>query len=93
MYLVVRSWGNASALADAIEQRQQEVADIIGGVPGLVAYYVTRSGDTLTTVTITEDQEGSRESTRRAGEWVNKNLAGASIGTPGISEGEVSVHI
>lgn len=93
MYLVVRTWGNAGALADAIEQRQQEVVDIIGGVPGFVAYYATRSGETLTTVTVTEDKEGSKESTKRAGEWVKKNLAGASIVAPTIVEGEVSVHI
>jgi hypothetical protein len=93
MYLVIRTWGNASALADAIEERQQEVVDIIGGVPGFVAYYATRSGDTLTTITVTDDQEGSRESTRRAGEWVKKNLSAASIGAPVISEGEVTVHV
>ena len=67
MYIVVRTWTNAGALADAMQQREQEVTDIIGGVPGFVAYYATRAGDTLTTVTVCLDQAGTQESTRRVG--------------------------
>lgn len=93
MYVVVRTWENAGALADALLQRQQEVKDLMGTVPGLVAYYATRSGDTLTTVTVTEDQEGSRESTRRAGQWVKENLSGTSISSPQITEGEAFVQL
>lgn len=92
MYVVIRTWANGGAVADAIVSRQQEVADLISSVPGFVAYYATRSGDTLTTITVTEDQDGSRESTRRAGEWVKQNLAGVSIEAPQIAEGETIVH-
>ena len=88
MYIVVRTWANAGALIDAIEQRQQEVSDVIGTVPGFVAYYATRSGDTLTTVTVTEDKEGSGESTRRAGEWVQKNLRRGIASRPAESPRE-----
>ena len=48
MYIVVRTWANAGELVDAMQQREQEVIDIISGVPGFVAYYATRAGDTLT---------------------------------------------
>jgi len=88
MYNVVRTYTNAGALADAMQQKQQDVTDVISGVPGFVAYYATRSGDTLTTVTVCENQAGAQESTRRAGEWVKKNMAGASIGAPQIAEGK-----
>ncbi len=88
MYIVVRTWTNGGALADEMQNRQQEVTDLIKGVPGFVAYYATRSGNTLTSVTVCESQEGTSESTRLAGEWVKKNLSGASIGTPQITEGE-----
>lgn len=88
MYIVVRTWANAGALVDAMQQKQQEVTDLIRGVPGFVAYYATRAGDTLTTVTVCESQEGTRESTRLAGEWVKKNVTGASIGAPQVAEGE-----
>jgi len=93
MYIVVRTWENASELADAIAQRHDEVSDLIGTVPGFVAYYGVRSGETLTTVTVTNDEEGAQESTRRAGEWVKKNLAGTAIGTPNIVEGGAFITI
>ena len=88
MYVVVRNWTNAGALADAMEQRKQEVTDLISGVPGFVSYYAIRSGDALTTVTVCDNQEGTQESTRRAGEWVKQALPGTSVGAPQITEGE-----
>jgi hypothetical protein len=92
MYVVVRTWADAGALADAMVQKQQEVTDIIGGVPGFVAYYATRTGDTLTTVTVCNSQAGTQESTRLAGEWVRKNVSGASIGAPQVAEGETFIQ-
>jgi len=88
MYIVVRTWTNAGTLADAMLERQQEVTDIISRVPGFVAYYATRAGDTLTSVTVCDSQAGTQESTRLAGEWVKKNVTGASVGAPQIAEGE-----
>jgi len=88
MHIVVRTWANAGVVADAMLERQQDVTDIISGVPGFIAYYATRAGDTLTTVTVCDSQEGTEESTRRAGEWVRKNVTGTSIGTPKVAEGE-----
>ena len=88
MYVVVRSYANAGALADVMSERQQEVTDLIRGVPGFVAYYATRAGDSVTTVTVCDSQEGTEESTRRAGAWVKESLSGASIGAPQIAEGQ-----
>ena len=92
MYMVVRTWAKAGALADAMLQRQQEVTDLISGVPGFVAYYATRAGDTLTTVTVCDSQAGTQESTRLAGEWVKTNVSGASVAAPNIAEGETFVQ-
>ena len=92
MYMVVRTWTGAGALADAMQKRQQEVTDLIRGVPGFVAYYATRSGDTVTSVTVCESQAGTSESTRLAGEWVKANLSGASIGAPQVAEGETFIQ-
>ena len=93
MYIVVRTWANAGALADAIQEKEQEVTDLLSGVPGFAAYYASRSGDTLTTVTVCETQAGTQESTRLAADWVRRNLPGASIGAPQISEGEVFLQV
>ena len=89
---MIRIWTNAGALAEAMLQRQQEVTELLTGVPGFVAYYATRTGDTLTTVTVCDSQAGTQESTRRAGEWVKTNLPGAAIGAPQIAEGETFVQ-
>jgi hypothetical protein len=88
MHVVVRKYANAAALADAMTQRQQEVSDIIGAIPGFVAYYATRDGSAVTSVSVFQTRAGTQESTRRAGEWVKQNLAGAAIGAPEVTEGE-----
>jgi glycine/D-amino acid oxidase-like deaminating enzyme len=88
MHVVIRRWTNAAALVDAMQAREEEVTGLIQGVPGFVAYYATRDGDTMTTVTVCQAREGTQESTRRAGEWVRQNLAGAAITAPEVTEGE-----
>ena len=88
MYVVIRRWTNASALADAMQEREQEVTGLIRSVPGFVAYYATREGGTVTTITVCQNREGTQESTRRAREWVQQNLSGATLGTPELTEGE-----
>ena len=92
MYIVIRKWANAAVLADAMTERQQEVTDLIRGVPGFVAYYATRDGDAVTTVTVCNSAEGAQESTRRAREWVNQNLSDASVMAPDVTEGETFVQ-
>src|SRR4051794_20578060 len=69
VYIVIRKWANAAVLADAMTEQQQEVTDLIRGVPGFVAYYATRDGDAVTTITVCNSAEGAQESTRRAREW------------------------
>ena len=92
MHAVVRRYTGASALNDLLAQRQQEVEDLLRGVPGFVAYYAVRSGDGLATITVCEDPAGTQESTRRAGEWVRQNFAGAAAVSPEVTEGEVFLH-
>jgi len=92
MHIVVRTWANAAALADEMQQKQQDVTDIISGVPRFVAYYATRAGDNLTSVTVCDSQAGTQESTRRASEWVKHNVTGAAIGAPQITGGETFVQ-
>ena len=87
MYVVVRRWRNAAALAD-VTSRSQEVEELLRGVPGFVAYYAVRHGAELTTITACDTQAGTQESTRRAGEWVKQNVSASPPGAPEIIEGE-----
>jgi hypothetical protein len=93
MYLVVRRYNGASALVDAMIQREQEVRDLISTVPGFRAYYAARTGDggAVATVTVCDSKEGTDESVRRAADWVRTNMSGASIGAPEITEGETYI--
>lgn len=90
MYTVVRRYTRASELMDALLQRQDEVRDLISGIPGFKAYYALRTdwGD-LATITICEERAGVDESVRRAAIWVRNNLSGAVTRPPEIIEGEV----
>lgn len=92
MHVVIRKWANASALADAMQQREQEIRGLLEGVPGFVAYYAIRDGGTVTSVSVYQTREGTQESTRIAGAWVKDNLSGASIAAPEVTEGEPFVQ-
>jgi len=93
MHAVVRRYDNASALGQALIDRQREVTDLISSVPGFVTYYVVQDDDMLATVTVCQDKAGTDESTRRAAEWVRANLPDARIGVPQVSEGEVFLTV
>jgi hypothetical protein len=93
MYAVVRSYSGqgASELFDQLEQRNDEVKDLIGGVPGFVSYTAFRSGEGGSTVTVCQDKTGTDESSRRAAEWVKENI-GATAEAPTITEGGTVAH-
>ena len=93
MYAVLRRYVGAGQLADTLVQRRQEVQDLLTTVPGFRAYYALRSGGgTVATITVCDDQAGAQESTRRAADWVRKNMAGASISPPEVTEGELFLN-
>ena len=93
MYVVVRTYSGqgASELFDQLEQRNEEVNDLIGGVPGFVSYTAFRSGEGGSTVTVCQDKNGTDESSRRAAEWVKEHV-GATANPPVISEGSTVVY-
>jgi hypothetical protein len=89
MHAVVRTWSGqgASELFDLLGQREDEVRELITGVPGFVSYAAVRTGDGGVTVTVCEDKDGTDESSRRAADWVKENV-GATADPPAIAEGE-----
>ena len=88
MHTVVRSYSGpgASELFDLLGQREEDVKNLIGGVPGFVSYTAFRSGDGGTTVTVCQDKTGTDESSRRAAEWVKENVS-SEANPPVITEG------
>jgi len=88
VYAMVRSYSGdgASELFDQLEQRNDEIKELIGGVPGFVSYTAFRSGDGGSTVTVCQDKAGTDESARRAAGWVKENIS-ATSNPPTITEG------
>jgi hypothetical protein len=88
MYAVVRSYSGpgASELFDLLGQREEDVKNLIGAVPGFVSYVAFRSGDGGITVTVCQDKTGTDESSRRAAEWVKENVS-SMANPPVITEG------
>jgi hypothetical protein len=88
MYVVVRSYSGqgASELFDLIEQREEDVRELISGVPGFVSYAAFRSGDGGMTVTVCQDKAGTDESSKRAAGWVKENATG-TVSPPATTEG------
>jgi hypothetical protein len=93
MYAVVRSYSGqgASELFDQLEQKNDEVKELIGGVPGFVSYTAFRSGEGGITVTVCQDKDGTDESSRRAAEWVKENVS-PTANPPVITEGGTVVQ-
>jgi len=83
MHVVVRIYSghDTSEGLEKLEAQKGEVRDILAGVPGFVSYNAFRTGgDSYTTVTVCESEEGTKESSKRAAEWVRVNLE--NPGTP-----------
>jgi hypothetical protein len=93
VYIVIRSYSGegASELFDALEQRTDQVKELITTVPGFVSYWGFRSDDGGATVTVCQDKAGTDESSRRAADWVRENV-GSPVGAPSITEGEASLE-
>ena len=89
MYAVFRTYSGqgASELFDLLGQREEDVKELISGVPGFVTYAAVRSGAGGVTVTVCEDKAGTDESSRRAADWVKENVS-TSADPPAITEGE-----
>jgi hypothetical protein len=88
MHVVVRSYSGqgASALFDALGQREEDVKSLFAEVPGFISYTAFRSGDAGMTVTICQDKPGTDASSERAAAWVKDNVS-TTVSPPVITEG------
>jgi hypothetical protein len=93
MYVVVRSYSGqgATELFDLLAQREDDVKDLIGGIPGFVTYAAFRTDDGGMTVTVCQDKSGTDESSRRAAAWVEEN-ASTSVDPPRTTEGNALIQ-
>ncbi len=90
MYVTVRRYKDAAALADSMTSGKDEVKNVISKIPGFVSYNAIRDGNSVTSVSVFKDMAGCEESTRAAAEWARENVHPAP-GSPEVSSGEAFV--
>ncbi len=93
MYVVIRSYSGqgAAELFDLLGQREADVRELIGGVPGFVTYAAFRTAEGGATVTVCQDKDGTDESSRRAAGWVQEN-ATTAVDPPSTTEGSTIIQ-
>jgi len=91
MYATVRSYSGESDLVDSLVAHEADVREIFDAIPGFRAYYLIRTAEGATTVSVFDDQAGAEESTRAAAAWVAENLGDGAPAPPQVTTGEVAV--
>ena len=91
MHVTMRYYHGNTEIADQLAGREDEVKSVIAAVPGFKAYYLVRLEDATVTITVCEDEAGTAESTRVAGEWLRENMPDVAGDPPMVSSGEVKL--
>ena len=91
MFATVRSYSGGGGFADALVEHEDEIRSVITAIPGFRAYYLLRTAEGTTTVSVFDDQAGAEASTGAAAAWVADNLADVSPGAPQVTTGEVAL--
>ncbi|HET8629400.1 MAG TPA: hypothetical protein VFL91_18430 [Thermomicrobiales bacterium] len=93
MYATVRQYTHLEPETyDELLGRQGEIEALLRGVPSFYAYYMLRTPEGLTTVTICTAEAGTAESNRRVARWVAEELSSFLPRPPDIAAGEVIMH-
>ena len=90
MFTVIRNYTGAPTLADDLKKRSKDIESEISSIPGFIAYYLVKTTDGIASVTVCENKTGCDESTKRAGNWLTKNLPNLKLGTPQTIAGELA---
>lgn len=94
MHAVIRTYTGSGAreLFDLLEQRKSEVEGIMRTVDGFDSYFLVRTSEGGTSITLCESKAGADESVRRAREWVATNASDIPVDGPRVSEGPVILY-
>jgi len=87
MYASVRTYTGNRDLADTLAERADDIRQVIGGINGFRAYYLLKTGDGTTSISVFDDQAGAEESNRAAAAWLAENLPDLDVAPPQVTEG------
>jgi hypothetical protein len=65
---------------------------IVKQVPGFQEYFLVETSEGALSISVFADQAGAEESTRRAADWIQHNLADFYTGPPTTTTGSVWLH-
>jgi hypothetical protein len=91
MYASIRTYAGNRDLADTLAEHEGEIRPVIAGINGFKAYYLVKSGDATTSISVFEDQTGAEESNRAAAAWLAENLPDLGVAPPQVTAGEVII--
>jgi heme-degrading monooxygenase HmoA len=91
MFATVRNYAGSSDLADALLDNEAEVKRIISEIDGFKAYYLVRTADGATSISVYDSEAGAEQSNRTAAAWIAENLPDLTVATPQVSAGEVVI--
>jgi hypothetical protein len=91
MFATVRNYSDSDELADALLENESEVKRIVSAIDGFKAYYLIRTADGTTSISVYENEVGAEESNRVAAAWIAENLPDLTFSAPQISAGEVVI--
>ena len=75
-----------------LAEHEGEIRQLIGGINGFKAYYLLKTGDGTTTISVFDDRAGAEESNRAAAAWIAENLPDLNIAPPNVTPGEAVVN-
>ena len=94
MYASIRRYtGVDPRLWDRLQELRPGLETTFGQVPGFRSWFVVRTDDGLTTVTLCDDQAGAEESVQVAARWIQQTIPDLITGQPTVANGEVALQI
>jgi hypothetical protein len=93
MYASVRTYAGNRDLADTLAKHEDDIRQLLGGINGFRAYYLLKTRDGTTTISVFDDQAGAEESNRAAAAWLAENLPDLNVAPPQVTTGEVVVNL
>jgi hypothetical protein len=89
MYAPVRSYTTGGEFTDALVEHADELRPTLVEIDGFRAYYLVRTDDGVTSVSVYDGRAGAEGSTRVAAAWVAENLPDLQVSPPQVRTGEV----
>jgi hypothetical protein len=89
MHTVIRNYTGTPGLADELKKHSSEIESLIAAVPGFIAYYLIKTPEGASSVTVCESRTGCDETSKLAADWIRKNLPSLKISPPQIIQGDL----